>query len=131
MDLELLKSVRNFIRKNPKYKTGGAVLSYLGQAWFDKIFEDDDTTIILRNNRKCPLVNPYPEYFEDDKCIKVPDYTNIVDTYTITIIYKKQPIYQDFISEYMYKELIKLGTNNFSLETSTISEFIQEYSKLK
>ena len=106
MNDKLFNAVLNFILKNLECEDDSVCFYSIGWSWFDRIFKDTEVIIRLREEKRYPLVNPFPEFFPDDSCAKAPDLTKITKTYTIYIAYKGETVLQDEISESVYSKLI-------------------------
>lgn len=129
MEHKLIVAIIKFLRKYPEYTVNNCVATQIGISFFEKIFEGDDARIILKEEKHCPLENPFSEVLPNYP-FTVPDYTKITKKYTITIIYKDITIYQDAISEFEYMAFCNLGKgfkNNNSIRTPTLTEFINKY----
>ena len=130
MDQKLITAIIRFLRKYPEYTINNCVATQIGMSFFQKIFEGDDTKIILKEAKHCPLVNSFSDILSDYP-FTVPDYSKITEKYTITIIYKDTIVYQDAISELEYIAFCNFGkvSNNSinSIRTPTLTEFINKY----
>lgn len=127
MDDRLKNAIKNFIFENPKHKDNSMIVSSLGWSWFDRCYQNNNNTYItLREEKRCPLVNPFPEFLPDDKCAKVPDYTKITSTFKIYIVYKDKTILEEEISETIYDELIEISKNR-NKNIYLLDDFVEQY----